>query len=130
MFVAASRRCTMCQMESIPPLSPRALKAREVYQQDHARRARERAAGITRRNIFEAILDEGTDAHFEPRGDADDDPAYVPVDAMPGTREKLEALARRLQMGLPLHHPNDRTAMDDEMTQGTDGRSEGKHRIH
>ena len=30
-----------------------------------------------------------------------------PTTAMPGTNEKLEALARRIQNGLPLWHPND-----------------------
>ena len=31
------------------------------------------------------------------------------TDAMPGTREKLEVLAKRLQAGLPLWHPLDRS---------------------
>jgi hypothetical protein len=33
---------------------------------------------------------------------------FDPADAMPGTREKLETLARRVQNGLPLWHVDDR----------------------
>ena len=33
---------------------------------------------------------------------------YDGTDAMPGTREKLEALAERIKAGLPLWHPKDR----------------------
>jgi hypothetical protein len=33
---------------------------------------------------------------------------------MPGTRGKLNALAERIQQGLPLWHPEDRSEHDDE----------------
>jgi hypothetical protein len=33
---------------------------------------------------------------------------FDPADAMPGTREKLEVLASRVQDGLPLWHESDR----------------------
>jgi hypothetical protein len=33
---------------------------------------------------------------------------YECTDAMPGTREKLSVLAKRVQGGLPLWHPDDR----------------------
>ena len=33
---------------------------------------------------------------------------YDGTDAMPGTREKLEVFAERIQAGLPLWHPLDR----------------------
>jgi hypothetical protein len=33
---------------------------------------------------------------------------YDGTDAMPGTREKLEALIERVRAGLPLWHPKDR----------------------
>lgn len=32
---------------------------------------------------------------------------YQATEAMPGTMKKLEALAQRVEMGLPLWHPND-----------------------
>ena len=47
-------------------------------------------------------------------GQWDFEPAEVPhseydcTDAMPGTREKLEALAQRLRTGVPLWHSKDR----------------------
>jgi len=37
---------------------------------------------------------------------------FEAADAMPGTREKLEILARRVEMGLPLWHIHDRTEID------------------
>lgn len=40
-----------------------------------------------------------------------------PTVAMPGTIEKLDVLAERLRMGLPLWHPQDRMSYDD----GNDG---------
>lgn len=48
----------------------------------------------------------------------DYEPAEVPSDdfdqtnAMPGTEEKLEALASRVRLGLPLWHPSDRREVD------------------
>ena len=37
---------------------------------------------------------------------------FSSTEAMPGTREKLDILAARLQEGLPLWHPSDRTEYD------------------
>jgi len=37
---------------------------------------------------------------------------FTASDAMPGTREKLEILAERLRVGLPLWHPSDRGDAD------------------
>lgn len=34
--------------------------------------------------------------------------------ALPGTTEKLDVLAERLRMGLPLWHPSDRISYDEE----------------
>jgi hypothetical protein len=34
--------------------------------------------------------------------------------AMPGTVEKLDVLAQRLQRGLPLWHPRDKMSYDEE----------------
>ena len=38
---------------------------------------------------------------------------YQATRALPGTDEKLEVLAMRLRMGLPLWHPKDRQTYDD-----------------
>jgi len=38
---------------------------------------------------------------------------YDPADYMPGTKEKLEVLAERVQNGLPLWHPSDRDDVED-----------------
>lgn len=38
---------------------------------------------------------------------------YTPTSAMPGTGEKLDVLAERVQRGLPLWHNHDRRSFDD-----------------
>lgn len=38
---------------------------------------------------------------------------FTASDAMPGSREKLEILAERLRVGLPLWHPSDRDDADN-----------------
>ena len=49
---------------------------------------------------------------FEPAGqDATKQPATA---AMPGTKEKLDILAERLRLGLPLWHDSDRRTYNDE----------------
>ena len=48
---------------------------------------------------------------FEPEEVEVDD--YTPTSAMPGTCEKLEVLAERVQQGLPLWHYHDRRSFDD-----------------
>ncbi len=58
------------------------------------------------RNVFEAIEKYGHDEEFVPR---EDDESFVATDAPAGSREKLEELARRVQLGLPLWHPDDRS---------------------
>jgi len=56
------------------------------------------------RNVFEAILECGHDEDFAPRETDEFDPTEAPA----GSRAKLEALARRVELGLPLWHPSDR----------------------
>ncbi len=41
---------------------------------------------------------------------------FCATDAEPGSREKLAILAHRIQLGLPLWHPNDRHVEDGPMT--------------
>ncbi|MBA4017181.1 MAG: hypothetical protein C0483_08415 [Pirellula sp.] len=55
-------------------------------------------------NVFDAILQFGHDEDYSPRVTDD----FVPTDAPAGSNEKLEALARRIALGLPLWHPEDR----------------------
>jgi hypothetical protein len=57
------------------------------------------------RNVFEAILESGHDEDFVPV-ESDD---FEPTDAPAGSRRKLEILAERVQRGLPLWHPMDRS---------------------
>jgi len=61
-----------------------------------------------RKSVLEAI--ESGDWAFEPNHSNLGDVAAT--DAEPGSSEKLEILARRIQMGLPLWHPDDRHAED------------------
>jgi hypothetical protein len=39
---------------------------------------------------------------------------YASTRAMPGTNEKIDILAKRAELGLPLWHDHDRTDYDDE----------------
>ena len=56
------------------------------------------------RNVFEAILEFGHDEDFAPVVTGEFGPTAAPA----GSTEKLEILARRVQMGVPLWHPSDR----------------------
>lgn len=56
------------------------------------------------RNVFEAIIKFGHDEDFVP---ADND-EHVPTDAPAGSREKIDILAERIALGLPLWHEEDR----------------------
>lgn len=55
-------------------------------------------------NVFEAILKYGHDEDFAP--EASDD--FNPTDAPAGSDEKIEILRRRVEMGEPLWHNEDR----------------------
>ena len=56
------------------------------------------------RNVFEAILEFGHDEDFAP-AETDD---YLPTEAPAGSPDKIAELARRIEMGVPLWHPEDR----------------------
>jgi len=68
------------------------------------------------RSVLEAIKQ--GDWNFEPpaEGLANGQSANVQLatTAMPGTEEKLDVLAQRLQRGLPLWHPADRRSFNDD----------------
>ena len=55
-------------------------------------------------NVFEAILKYGHDEDFAPV-EGDD---FQPTDAPAGSGEKIEALRRRVELGEPLWHAEDR----------------------
>jgi hypothetical protein len=55
-------------------------------------------------NVFDAILQFGHDEDYKPRMGED----FRPTDAPAGSVEKLNVLARRIELGLPLWHPDDR----------------------
>jgi len=56
------------------------------------------------RNVFEAILRYGHDEDFNP-APAD---TFEATDAPAGSQEKIEILRRRIELGLPLWHEEDR----------------------
>ena len=56
------------------------------------------------RNVFEAILKYGHDEDFSP----DEAPDFNCTDAPAGSAEKIEMLRRRVELGHPLWHSNDR----------------------
>jgi hypothetical protein len=50
---------------------------------------------------------------FEPKSQVEHD-QFRATGAMPGTTAKLDVLAERVRLGLPLWHPSDRQDFDDE----------------
>ena len=56
------------------------------------------------RNVFETILKYGHDEDFSPSVTAE----FEATEAPAGSREKLDVMAERLQLGLPIWHPEDR----------------------
>jgi len=57
------------------------------------------------RNVFEAILECGHDEDFAPV-ESDE---FVPTDAPAGSKDKIDVLAQRVMLGLPLWHDEDRS---------------------
>jgi hypothetical protein len=57
------------------------------------------------RNVFEAILKYGHDEDFAPDTGAE----FIATDAPAGSAEKIEILRRRVEMGEPLWHTEDRS---------------------
>ena len=55
-------------------------------------------------NVFEAILKYGHDEDFSPHGGD----SFVETDAPAGSVDKIEALRRRVEKGMPLWHEEDR----------------------
>ena len=60
------------------------------------------------KSILDAI--QSGERSYEPNRDALN---FQATDAEPGSREKLEILARRIRQGLPLWHPEDRHVEDE-----------------
>ena len=56
------------------------------------------------KNVFEAILKYGHDEDFVPRSDDD----FVSTSAPAGSQEKIEIFRRRVELGVPLWHEDDR----------------------
>jgi hypothetical protein len=55
-------------------------------------------------NVFEAILKYGHDEDFAP----DEGDGFSATNAPAGSDEKIDALRRRVELGQPLWHSNDR----------------------
>jgi hypothetical protein len=64
----------------------------------------EEMKGRTMKNVFDTSLEFGHDEDFAPSVTRE----FKATDAPAGSVEKLEILARRIEMGLPLWHPEDR----------------------
>lgn len=63
------------------------------------------------RSLLEAIKQ--GDFNFEPPAANKGDGEMPATGALPGTTEKLDVLAERMRLGLPLWHPSDRRSFDD-----------------
>ena len=63
--------------------------------------------------VRESVLDaiKAGHWHFEPECVLKTD--FRPTEALPGSLEKLEVLAQRVALGLPLWHPDDRHAFGE-----------------
>jgi hypothetical protein len=61
------------------------------------------------RSLLEAI--KVGEWNFEPQSEVSKEASAT--SAMPGTAEKLDIMAERLRLGLPLWHPRDRMTYDD-----------------
>lgn len=61
------------------------------------------------RNVFEAIAHDGHEESFVP-GESDE---FEPTDLPAGSAEKIELLRRRVEMGVPLWHEQDRSDYSD-----------------
>jgi hypothetical protein len=64
------------------------------------------------RSVLEAIKQ--GDWSFEPQAERPGQAHQVATTALPGSEEKLDVLAERLQRGLPLWHPADRRSYNDD----------------
>ncbi|MFC1758121.1 hypothetical protein ACFL2H_05050 [Planctomycetota bacterium] len=58
---------------------------------------------------------------FEPENE---EAEFDSTDALPGSEEKLEVLANRIESGLPLWHPSDRHTYDERMLAALRSRAE------
>ena len=56
------------------------------------------------RNIFEVIIEDGDDTRFVPLENDD----FTATDAPAGSQQKIDDLRRRLELGVPLWHDDDR----------------------
>ena len=63
------------------------------------------------RSLLEAIKQ--GDFNFEPPTATNSSGQMPSTAALPGTSEKLDVLAERMRLGLPLWHPSDRRSFDD-----------------
>ena len=64
------------------------------------------------RSLLEAIKQ--GDFNFEPPATNHREGEMPATAALPGTAEKLDVLAERMRLGLPLWHPSDRRSYDDK----------------
>ncbi|MDG2382414.1 MAG: hypothetical protein P8N76_12155 [Pirellulaceae bacterium] len=69
------------------------------------------------KSVLQAI--QSGDWTFEPETMPERD--FRATDALPGSDEKLEILARRIQDGLPLWHPSDRHTYEDNLKHHEEG---------
>ena len=65
-------------------------------------------------SVLEAIREGQWD--FEPDFSEPETNRFCSTPALPGTQEKVDALAQRAQLGLPLWHPEDRRTFDESLS--------------
>jgi hypothetical protein len=56
------------------------------------------------KSIFEAIDNFGHDEDFQENSKSS---LFLPTDAPPGSQRKMDVMQRRLELGIPIFHPND-----------------------
>ena len=87
--------------------------SRDLFAEDH------RAIAVVERDYFRpnSVLDAIKLGIWDYEPEQCEREEFVATQALPGTIEKLSVLARRLQLGLPLWHPDDRKTFDQSVSE-------------
>jgi len=102
-----SERRTTCSDECQAEFArANAAKQKHAHERMIERTANVKAGGVNRkpRTIHEALVMQGHDEDFEPTPCT----AFCATDAPAGSPEKVEVLRRRVELGQPLWHQDDR----------------------
>lgn len=75
------------------------------------------------RNVFEHVKQNGDCGGWEPK-----QTDFPPTDLRPGSQEKIELMRMRLELGLPMIHPHDRSDFEG-ITYGVTPKKDGGRNV-